>query len=144
MQGLILLPVVALVVLTASVWVALFMTRVGEMRARRIRPQSLATRAQAATALARSAPSDNFMNLFELPVLFYVLALALYATNLVDGLYLGLAWLYVLLRYVHSLIHLTYNRVMHRFYVFAASGIVLWILWGRFAVQLVGRLVADG
>lgn len=143
-QELIFLPVVALVVLTAAVWAVLYVTRIGELRAQRVRPQRLATRAEAATVLVRSAPSDNFMNLFELPVLFYVAALALYGTELVDAIYLALAWLYVLLRYVHSFIHVTYNRVMHRFYVYAASSIVLWALWARLAVQLLGRSLADG
>lgn len=132
----ILLPAVALVLLTAVVWVLLYFTRVREMRARRISPQAVATRAKGALALEDTAASDNFMNLFEMPVLFYVLIVILYAADMADRSHLTLAWTYVALRYVHTGIHVTYNRVMHRFPVYLAGGIVLWIMWGRFAAQL--------
>lgn len=143
-RELILLPAVALVMLTAIVWLVLFSTRMSEMRERRLRPQTaFATRAQASSTLTAAGPSDNFMNLFELPVLFYVLILTLYVAHLADMPHLVLAWLYVALRALHSFIHVTYNRVVHRFYVFAMSSVVLWIMWGRLALQLIER-IADG
>ena len=48
-----------------------------------------------------------------------------------DLVLVSLAWMYVALRYVHSFIHTTYNTVMHRFYVFAASAMVLLVIWLR-------------
>jgi hypothetical protein len=45
------------------------------------------------------------------------------------------AWLYVALRYIHSFIHLTYNRVIHRFAVYVLSTVILFTLWGVVAVQ---------
>lgn len=135
-RELILLPTVALVLLTAVVWVLLYLTRVREMRTRRISPQAVATRAKGALALEDTAASDNFMNLFEMPVLFYVLTILLYASDMTDRSHVTLAWIYVVLRYVHTFIHVTYNRVMHRFPVYLLSGIVLWVMWGRFAAQL--------
>jgi hypothetical protein len=140
-QELIFLPVVAMGLLTASVWVRLYIVRLGEMRAQRIRPQDLASRANA-SLLKQTAPADNFMNLFELPVLFYTLAVVLYVLNFVDPVYVWLAGLFVALRYVHSIIHITYNKVVHRFFAYALGGAVLWIMWCRFAFQLVGRLSA--
>ena len=44
--------------------------------------------------------------------------------------------MYVALRYVHSFIHLTYNRVMHRFTVYVLSTVILFVLWGVLAVQV--------
>jgi hypothetical protein len=73
------------------------------------------------------------MNLFELPVLFYALCLALYVTEQVDGVYLGLAWAFVVLRALHSAIQLFYNRVMHRFLAYFAGGLVLLVAILRFA-----------
>ena len=67
----ILLPCFAMVVITAIVWVKLYIDRLGEMRARNILPQSLADSRAAAGALANIAAADNFRNLFEIPVLFY-------------------------------------------------------------------------
>jgi hypothetical protein len=131
-----LLPAVAMVAITAVVWVLLYRQRIGEMRRRRIPPRDLATSRQAASALQDVNVADNFRNLFEVPVLFYVLCLALYATHLQDALVLGGCWLFAALRAAHSAIHCTYNRVIHRFYVYAASTILLFALWGWFAIQL--------
>lgn len=81
-------------------------------------------------------PNRNYMNLLELPILFYVGCLALYVTNRTDGGMLALAWVYVGLRALHSLIHLTYNHVIHRLLVFAFSNFVLAALWIRFFLLL--------
>ncbi len=78
---------------------------------------------------AVNVPNRNYMNLLELPVLFYVACLAFVAIGVTSALALGLAWGYVALRVVHSLIHLTYNRVVHRLSVFALSNFVLVALW---------------
>lgn len=84
-------------------------------------------------------PNRNFMNLLELPLLFYLVCIALYVTLNVDAIALALAWLYVGLRVVHSVVHLTYNNVFHRLGAYAASVAVLLILWIRFAVALLAR-----
>jgi hypothetical protein len=55
--------------------------------------------------------SDNYRNLFEGPVLFYVAALAAFALKVVTPAILVLAWLYVACRRAHSLVHCTTNRV---------------------------------
>jgi hypothetical protein len=86
-----------------------------------------------------SLPNRNFMNLLELPVLYYVVCVALYVTLAVDAAAIGLAWLYVGLRLAHSAIHLTYNDVFHRLAAYAASCVVLAALWVRFAVALLSR-----
>jgi len=85
---------------------------------------------------AVSLPNRNFMNLLELPMLFYVVCTALYVTLGVDAYAVALAWLYFALRVAHSLVHLTYNNVFHRLGVYAASGVVLALLWLRFAAGL--------
>ena len=76
-----------------------------------------------------SIPNRNYMNLLELPMLFYVGSLMFYVTSRVDALVLAVAWLYVGLRIVHSIIHLTYNKVMHRLAPFALSNLVLIAYW---------------
>jgi hypothetical protein len=79
-----------------------------------------------------SLPNRNYMNLLEVPVLFYVLCLSLYATANVTPATLWLAWAYVAFRAVHSVVHLTYNDVRHRGLAFAASNIVLAVMWVQF------------
>src|SRR5437763_6404162 len=80
-----------------------------------------------------SIPNRNYMNLLELPMLFYVVCVLNYVTSpTVSTVTLALAWLYVGLRTLHSLIHLTYNNVMHRLAMFVAGNVVLATLWIAF------------
>ena len=136
MQTAMIFPTIALVLLTAIVWVCLYVERIRELRQRHIGPQSLATSALAAQTLQRVQASDNFRNLFEVPVLFYVLCAVLTLAQHVSPFFVVGAWLYVALRYIHSFIHLTYNRVTHRFAVYALSTVILFILWGVLGVQV--------
>ena len=132
----ILYPVTALVALTAVVWVRLYVERLGELLERKIEPQSLATAAAAGRSLQRVQASDNFKNLFEVPVLFYALCAFIAAADLTSPLLLASAWVFVALRCVHSLIHLTYNRVTHRFIAYVASTVLLFGMWGVFIAKL--------
>lgn len=74
-------------------------------------------------------PNRNFMNLLEVPVLFYVAGFTAFLTNNVDGLIMGLAWAFLALRIGHSVVHLSYNKVMHRLALFAASNVVISLIW---------------
>ena len=79
-----------------------------------------------------SIPNRAYMNLLELPMLFYVLCLMLFVSGRVDAMFLNLAWSYVALRAIHSLIHVTYNNVYHRLIIFSLSNLVLIVTWGLF------------
>lgn len=76
----------------------------------------------------------NFMNLLELPVLFYIAGLMYYVAGRVDQTALGLAWAYVALRAIHSAIHLSYNNVIHRLTAYAVSNGVLAAFWVMFFI----------
>jgi hypothetical protein len=84
-------------------------------------------------------PNRNMMNLLELPMLFYVACLAFYVTGTVDTRAVYLAWAYVALRALHSLIHLTYNNVFHRLIAYAASNFALIALWVRWALAIAAK-----
>ncbi|WP_374089143.1 MAPEG family protein [Methylomicrobium lacus] len=81
--------------------------------------------------------SRNFENLLEIPILFYVVVLMLYATKRVDVTYIALAWIYVGSRFIHSYIHTTYNNVIHRMIPFLFGSIVLIGIWIRLFVQMI-------
>ena len=132
----ILWPVLAQVLLTAAVWVALYVARLGEMRRRGIDPQRVATSRLAAGVLDDVAAADNFRNLFEVPVLFYALVPLLVLAQAVTAAELWLAWAFVLLRTLHSAIHISYNRVVHRFAAYAASTLCVFAMWALFATRL--------
>lgn len=123
------LPGLAMAGLTFVVWWRMYFMRIGQMKRERIHPQKVATSAQSAALLTDSRAADNFRNLFELPVLFYLALVVADRAGLVDGVSVGLAWLFVGLRVAHSAIHVTYNRVMHRFAAYVAGGLALWALW---------------
>jgi hypothetical protein len=78
----------------------------------------------------------HIANLFEVPVLFYVVSLVALSLRVDDRSTLTLAWTYVVLRVVHTSIHLTYNRVMHRMLVFMSSNLVLLALWVRLLTRI--------
>ncbi len=109
------------------------------MRTLRIHPQRVATSGQMAQMLPKTNAADNFRNLFELPVLFYALCILLMHTQQLSSFFINCAWVFVALRIVHSGIHLSYNRVMHRFYAYLLSSLTLWLMWGTFAYQMVSR-----
>jgi hypothetical protein len=81
--------------------------------------------------------SNNFDNQFQLPVLFYVAALLALWSGGVGWLDVVLAWLFVVLRYVHAAIHTTSNSLLPRFAAYTAGMVVLIAMW----IWLVLRLV---
>jgi len=129
----------AMVLLTFLVGARLLYTRVTEMRLKRIHPQAVATSSKMAAKLENVQTADNFRNLFEVPVLFYTLvAVSLAVQHTPVWLAYG-AWLFVLLRVAHSIIHCGYNRVMHRLVAFLGSFFVIVCLWLAFFLSLLGR-----
>jgi len=82
-----------------------------------------------------SIPNRNYMSLLEGPLLFYVACLMYFVAGRVDQTVLAVAWTYVALRLVHSLIHMTYNRVIHRMVAFALSTVVLNAFWILFFLK---------
>jgi hypothetical protein len=80
--------------------------------------------------------SNCFHNQFQLPLLFYVLTILALFLRKADLLFVVMAWIFVLLRIVHAAIHVTSNRVGHRFWAFAAGMVVLLLMWIIFAVRV--------
>ena len=133
---LILYPVLAMFLLCCIVAGTMFMRRVAFYKSNRVHPQKTATSAQMAATITDSRAADNFRNLFETPVLFYVACLVVFSAGLICTAHLLLAWGYVAARYTHSYIHCTSNVVMHRFYALVASCAILTGMWLMLAYQL--------
>jgi hypothetical protein len=127
---------VALVALTFAVGVRMYFVRVGAARGGRVKVKDFRLGESASVPADVALPNRNLMNLLEMPVLFYVACIIFFVAGKVDGLALALAWLYVAARVAHSIVHLTYNNVIHRLAAFAASNIVLLLLWLRLAAAL--------
>src|SRR5690606_30227303 len=75
------------------------------------------------------AAANHYSNLFEMPVLFYVACITSIVLNIQGTLMVGLAWAYVASRCLHTVIHLSYNNVVHRLAAFVVSNILLIVIW---------------
>ena len=123
----ILQPVVALMAWTMVMWVWMYVTRIPAMSKAKIQPDD----AQNTRALADKLPAhtqwkaDNYNHLHEQPTLFYAVCLLLAMVGMGDGMNALLAWIYVGLRVIHSIVQVTANKVMVRFVLFALSSLVL-------------------
>lgn len=124
------LPMACMMLLTLLVWIALFVKRVGYMQSHKIDVEQMKSPADTAALLpsATEGPSNNLKNLFELPVVFYAVCLYLTVFGQVDAIHVYSAWAFVLLRALHSVIHCSYNRVMHRFLAYLLSSLALWVM----------------
>jgi hypothetical protein len=133
-------PFFATVFLTFLVCVYMYVRRINFITASKISPKDLAVPG----ALARlsppavSNPSDNLKNLFEIPVIFYALALYLFATRQVDSVYVATAWVFVAFRALHSAVHCTFNLVMLRFYLYLIATLAVWLMAIRAALAYFG------
>jgi hypothetical protein len=130
MQNAIFSPFFAMVFLTLLVWVYLYIRRITFLNNTKLAPQELAvpgTLAQISPPEV-SNPSDNFKNLFEIPVLFYALVLYLFITNQVDAVYVNSAWIFVGFRALHSIVHCTFNLILLRFYLYLFSTLTVWFI----------------
>ena len=131
-------PVFAMFFVTFVVWVYLYARRIPFIRS--LDPSIVLTPARLAelSPPAVSNPSDNLKNLFEIPVIFYTLAIVLFVTGQVDAVYLGAAWVFAVFRALHSAVHCTANIIMVRFTLYAVSAFAVWFMAGRAALHYLG------
>ncbi len=122
-------PMFAMVLLTFSVLVRLFLTRTrfvreGQVSAGYFKTYQVGTEPEASAKLAR-----HFVNLFEAPTLFYVACLAAMVSGQSTTFLNGVAWLYVALRGVHTFIHTGSNKLNQRIAAYFSSWTVLLLMW---------------
>ena len=127
-QNLVFGPFFAMMLLTLTVWVYMYIRRISFIQRSHLQPEQLAKPGELArlSPAAVSNPSDNLKNLFEMPVLFYALSLYLYVAHQVDPTYMFAAWVFVLFRTLHSVVHCTINIVLLRFSLYLVSSVALW------------------
>ncbi|MEM8766118.1 MAG: MAPEG family protein [Pseudomonadota bacterium] len=122
-------PMLVMMGLTLVVWVLMYARRIPFLNAQELDPDELTPAMLEELSPPEVAnPSDNLKNLFEMPVLFYAIALYLHAVGQVDTVHLVAAWLFVGLRVLHSPVHCTVNKVMARFALYALSSLALWFM----------------
>jgi hypothetical protein len=137
MQSTLLTPVLALIFWTLLMELWMYATRIPAMRAAGIDPARM-KRKEELDVLPRSVKqiADNYNHLHEQPTVFYALAIYTHLTGMGDPLNLTIAWTYVGLRVLHSLIQSTWNFVPVRFAVFVLSSIALLVILLRDVLAL--------
>jgi hypothetical protein len=128
-QELIFAPMGAMALLTFLVLGFIPATRFRAVFARQVTTDDFKFGESARVPPNVAVTNRNYMNLLELPMLFYVAGLMYYVAGRVDRTVLIVAWTYVVLRAIHSAIHLSYNNVVHRLSAFALSNVVLAAFW---------------
>ena len=116
-------PVLVLVIWTFIIFLIMAFGRVSFMNNPQDAADSKDYKNQLPTWVNRTA--DNYNHLFEQPVAFYAVTLTIAMVNSFDSLIVQLAWAYVLIRIIHSLVQLTINIVLVRFFLFASGWLII-------------------
>ncbi len=106
----------------------------GEVKIRFFRTYNEGTQPQRLHLLAR-----HVQNHFEVPPLFYVGVILVFATQSVTTAALGFSWLFVISRVVHAYFHLGSNNVSYRFFAFGFGLLMLCGLWASLLFSLIGK-----
>ncbi len=126
------LPVLALAAWTFVMWAWLYATRIPAMRRARANLKEMSrTNAKPSLPPEVARVADNYNHLHEQPTVFYAVALAAQIAGANDSISIGVAWAYVAIRIVHSLIQATANVIIVRFYVFCLASLALLALLVR-------------
>ena len=134
--ALILFPMLALIGWTFVVLLLMGSRRIAAVQAGRVHAREFALGESAAVPADCTIVNRHYMNLLEIPLLFYAVSLTYYVTQQADTAALVLAWVYVALRLAHSAVHLGANRLIHRLATFASSNFALMGLWGWLLFKL--------
>jgi hypothetical protein len=126
----ILKPVVVLAGWTMIMWLWMYATRLPAMTAAKVNPDDLVKGSPKKTlddVLPHTVQwkAHNYNHLHEAPTVFYAIALVLAIIGQGSGLNATIAWAYVGLRVIHSLVQATINKVVLRFSLFALSSLCL-------------------
>ena len=137
-------PFFGMLVLTFVVWAVMYSRRISWIVKNKIDTQELNTPEKGAAIAPESVsfPSHNFRNLFEMPVIFYALCLYLFVTGNVDSTYMTSAWVFLVFRSIHSVVHCTVNIVKLRFLTYMIATLVLWFMLFRAALDFLPTLSA--
>ena len=124
-------PVLALILWSLIVWCIMYARRIPAMQKAKIDPDSAKSpdgdwKSKMPESVQYAA--HNYNHLMEQPTIFYALMFYIALTGGESSLMGYLAWGYVLLRVLHSLVQISSNKVMVRFSLFALSTILLIVM----------------
>ncbi|WP_319381816.1 MAPEG family protein [Thiomicrorhabdus sp.] len=133
----ILFPLSAMVILSFAIGIRLLLLRIKATKTDGLNPNYFLLNRGGKPPSYLTQTEQHYQNLFELPVLFYLLILTLVVTGSADALQLCLAWCFVVIRILHAIIHIGTNRLVWRRNAFLCGVAVLLIAW----LDLIGKLL---
>ncbi|MDP2715697.1 MAPEG family protein [Rheinheimera sp.] len=136
MEKMILLPVFVQILLTSVVMVLMGRRRIRAAKNKEISVAAFKTMNLTGANEQVIATSRNFDNQFQMPMLYLFSVLFTLQLGLADLAYVVLGAAYVLLRILHTAVHIGSNTVRLRFNVFLLSCVVLWAIWLRLVWQV--------
>ena len=131
-------PMIAMAALIFLVWFVLVVHRFGHMKANPPAADNFTSGSAAKRYFEPvERPANNLANLFELPILFFVIAILLIVTEMGNDVQVALAWGYVAARAVHSWLHIA-GKPRPRFMTYVLSNALLIAMWVGFTVDTIG------
>jgi len=128
-------PMLAMVVVTTAVWLAMASVRNWAILTGRASPKHYLDYKSDPPPDWIERPARAYDNLMQAPTLFYVISILMIVTGWADSTQVTLAWMFVALRAAHAVIYIGVNVLPARFVSFALSCFALWEMWARFALN---------
>ncbi|WP_372798044.1 MAPEG family protein [Litorivivens sp.] len=132
--------VIVLVAWSLVMWIWMYATRIPAIAAAKMELDPNAPNGQQMAQLPPKVrwKADNYNHLMEQPTIFYALAITLAVLGEGEGANAMLAWTYVGLRIVHSLVQVLVNKIEVRFTLFSLSTLPLFALTYNAATAFFG------
>ncbi len=137
MEVALLYPMFLMVVLTCIVATIAVKARISSVKNKQVSAKYFQLMEGSEVPEIITKTTRNFNNQFEIPVLFYVVATLYIIFGLESSFANAIAWSFVVFRFAHSYIHLTYNNIIHRMLTFWLSFLCVLILWINLLIQKV-------
>lgn len=129
-------PMLILVLFTCIICLVLGLSRLISIKNGEVNPKQYRLMSGYEEPVHLKKLNRNYLNLFEIPVLFYIAGCVMLALKIETPELIALAWAFVVVRFIHSYIHITYNHPLHRFLIFGVSLLIVVAMWIMIALNL--------
>ncbi len=127
-------PMVSMVGLTFFVYTVLFLIRLHAVRTGIVRMRYYRNMTDGKPSDLMINAARHLNNLFEAPILFYLVCVLAMVVGIESRVMVSLAWAFVGARIAHAIFHILYNRVMLRFCAFLTGLAILGVMWIELAM----------
>lgn len=136
-KGLLLLPFLGMIFLTFGIMIWILKLRYRAVREDGLNPRYFKLYRGGKLPDYLAKVTQHFENLFEMPLFFYISIVLILVLDIVDSVYILMAWGFFITRLIHTTIHTTYNKVVHRKNAFIISTLILIFLWIKIVIDII-------